>query len=146
MRGFGAWSADSTFVFYELKVLPESGDVFDATIELLGYGLLYIFSRTLDAYKNCSLMKARTVQLRVLGTWDYYQKQAGKRTGPSKQLQDAISQNLNHFASACLPKCKMDFGFDTFPTGGLPARIVRKQVRAQHFRGERQTTRLYISS
>jgi len=104
-------SADSTFVFYELKVLPESGNAFDATIELLGYGLLYIYSRiSLDAYKECSLMKAQTVHLRVLGTWNYYQ-----RTGPSKQLQDAISLNVREFASACLPKCKMDFGFDAFP-------------------------------
>jgi hypothetical protein len=118
-------SADSTFVFYELKVLPKSGDVFDATIEILGYGLLYIFSRiSLDAYKKCSLMKARTVHLRVLGTWDYYQKQTGKQTEPSKQLQDAISLNLNQFASACLPKCKMDFGFDTFPQGFSPKEFV----------------------
>jgi hypothetical protein len=109
-------SADSTFVFYELKVLPESGDAFDATMEILGYGLLYIYSRiNLDAYKECSLMKAQTVHLRVLGTWDYYQKQIGKRTRPFKPLQDAISLNLNQFASACLPECKMDFGFDTFP-------------------------------
>jgi hypothetical protein len=104
-------SGDSTYVFYELKVLPESGDTFDATIELLGYGLLYIYSRlSLGAYKECSLMKAETVHLRVLGTWDYYQ-----RTKPSMQFQDAISLNLNQFAYACLPECKMDFGFDTFP-------------------------------
>jgi hypothetical protein len=104
-------SGDSTFVFYELKVLPESGDALDATIELLGYGLLYIYSRlNLGAYKECSLMKAGTVHLRVLGTWNYYQ-----RTRPSKQFQDAISLNLNQFAYACLPEFKMDFGFDTFP-------------------------------
>ena len=60
-------------------------------------------------------MRAQTVQLRVLGTWDYYQRQIGKRTGPSKQLQGSISLSLNQFASARLPTCKMDFGFDTFP-------------------------------
>jgi hypothetical protein len=49
--GFG--SNISTFVFYELKVLPTSGGAFSAAIELLGYGLLYIFSRNrLDAYKE----------------------------------------------------------------------------------------------
>jgi hypothetical protein len=109
-------SNDSTFIFYELKVLPESGDVFDATIELLGYGLLYIYSRSnLVAYKDCSLMKAETVHLRVLGTWDYYQG-----TKPSKQFQDAISLNLSQFALACLPECEMDFGFNTFPQDFVP--------------------------
>jgi hypothetical protein len=109
-------SDDSTFIFYELKVLPESGDPFDATIELLGYGLLYIYSRSnLAAYKDYSLMKAATVHLRVLGTWDYYQQ-----TRPSKRFQDAISLDLGQFAFACLPKCEMDFGFDTFPQGFIP--------------------------
>jgi hypothetical protein len=110
-------SADSTFVFYELKVSPESGAAFNAAIELLGYGLLYIYSRTRLAatYKECRLMKARTVHLRVLGTWNYYSKQTSKRTAPSTQLEDAISLNLSRFASAHLPVCKMDFGFYTFP-------------------------------
>jgi hypothetical protein len=106
---------DSVFVFYELKVLPKSGSALDATFELLGYGLLYIYSRRLARYKEHRLMKAHTVQLRVLGTWKYYDEQRGKRTGPSKQLQDAVSLNLNQLASDCLPECKMDFGFDTFP-------------------------------
>jgi hypothetical protein len=60
-------------------------------------------------------MKAQTVRLRVLGTCDYYQKQKDKPTGPSLQLQHAISQSLDHFVSASLPEFKMDFGFDDFP-------------------------------
>lgn len=108
-------SNDSTFIFYELKVLPESGDVFDATIELLGYGLLYIYSRGLVAYKDCPLMKAKTVHLKVLGTWDYY-----KQTSPSMQFQDAISLNLSQFAFARVSGCEMDFGFSTFPQNFIP--------------------------
>jgi hypothetical protein len=59
-------------------------------------------------------MKARTIQLRVLGTYDYYQKQKGRPKGPSVQLQDAISQSLNQFASASLGRFSMDFQFDVF--------------------------------
>jgi hypothetical protein len=104
---------DSTFIFYELKVSPTSGEACDAAIELLSYGLLYIFSRTqLNAYQGLRLMKARTIHLRVIGTYDYYQKQKGKPKGPSLQLQDAISQSVNRFVSVCLPELKMDFGFD----------------------------------
>jgi hypothetical protein len=106
-------SADSTFIFYELKVLPESGNAFDATIELLGYGLLYIYSRlSLDEYKECSVMKAQTIHLRVLGTWDYYRS---KRTSACRKLQDAISLNVNQYAAGLLRECAMDFQFDTFP-------------------------------
>jgi hypothetical protein len=68
--------ADAAFVFYELKTTPKSGNVFDAAIELLGYGLLYVYSRTrATAYKDCRLMKASEVHLRVLGTADYYSQQ-----------------------------------------------------------------------
>jgi hypothetical protein len=108
-------SSDSTFVFYELKVLPTSGKAFDAAIELLGYGLLYIYSRErLDAYKESPLMKARTIHLRVLGTCDYYQKQKGTLRGPSLNIQGAISQSLNQFVLTNFSEFKMDFGFDTF--------------------------------
>jgi hypothetical protein len=123
-------SADSTFVFYELKVLSESGHAFNAAIELLGYGLLYIYSRTrLATYKECRLMKARTVHLKVLGTWDYYKKQTSKRTAPSNQLEDAISLNLSRFACTWLPMCQMDFGFDTFPPDFVWSVAARKDDR-----------------
>jgi hypothetical protein len=106
-------SADRTFSFYELKVSPESGNALYATLELLGYGLLYIYSRrNLEAYRKCIVMNAKAVHLRVLGTWDYYHS---KRTGPSERLQEGISHNVDRFASIYLPECEMDFGFDTFP-------------------------------
>jgi hypothetical protein len=108
-------STDSTFVFYELKVTPASGDFIHAAIELLGYGLLYVFSRSLPAHKECRLMKAKTVHLRVLGTWDYYEQQINRRRiGPTKEHEEGLSVNVNQFASNRLPGFNMDFGFDTF--------------------------------
>jgi hypothetical protein len=110
-------SDDSTFViFYELKVLPESGNALSAAIELLGYGLLYIYTRThLGEYEDSPYMKARTVSLRVLGTRNYYQRQACKSTDATKELENEISLNLNKFASTKLLDCTMDFGFYVFP-------------------------------
>ena len=107
--------ADAAFVFYELKTTPKSGNVFDAAIELLSYGLLYVYSRTSTAaYKGRRLMKASEAHLRVLGTADYYSQQTVD-TGLLKKLQDAISNSLNDLASTHLPGCKLDFGFDIFP-------------------------------
>jgi hypothetical protein len=107
---------DSAFIFYELKVHPDSGDVVAATIELLGYGLLYIFSRVeLREYVASPLMKAQTVHLRLLATWDYYQKQTGRPRGPSQKFQDTVSFNISRFATDSLTDCKIDFGLDTFP-------------------------------
>lgn len=107
--------ADDAFVFYELKTTPKSGKICDAAIELLGYGLLYVYSRTrTTAYNECPLMKASEVHLRVLGTSDYYSQQT-LDTERSKKLQNVISGSLNEFASTHLPGCMLDFGFDTFP-------------------------------
>jgi len=122
--------SESSFVFYELKVLRESDDsrkkprfdkAFSAAIELLGYGLLYIYSRTRltghPYYSTSPLMQTmiKTVHLRVLGTWRYYDLQKDQRTGASIQLQEMISNSLNLFAAAHSLKFSLDFKFDTFP-------------------------------
>lgn len=116
-------SADSNFVFYELKVGLNAGDAFSAAFELLGYGLLYIYSRaSLAFYKERHLMKARAVDLRVLGTCGYWDEQKAEwgaekleKFKQLKQFQGAISRKLNRLVSDCLLECKMDFGFYTFP-------------------------------
>lgn len=123
--------SESSFVFYELKVLrgsdgsgkkPQFDKAFDAAIELLGYGLLYIYSRTFHpCYLTSPLMQAtiKNIYLRILGTWDYYELQKSNPTGASIELQDIISNSLNDFASTHSLKFRLDFRFDTFPQNFL---------------------------
>ena len=69
----------ASVVFYELKVKLSAGTAFEAVIELLGYGLLYVYSRKeLHEYKETPYMKAHNLKLGVLGTSNYYKEQRGK--------------------------------------------------------------------
>ncbi|MBI5593111.1 MAG: hypothetical protein HY881_21810 [Deltaproteobacteria bacterium] len=111
---------NEVFEFIELKIKPESGYPLYAAMEILTYGVLYIFSRQRDemksAAKELSVLGAKVVHLKVLAPVSYY-KEYGNEIDV---LEDKVNEGLARFPK----EFNMDFGFEVFwefdMTKGLP--------------------------
>ena len=104
------------YEFIELKV--ESNNPLYAAMEILQYGILYIFSRRnkqiSDAVKDKRLLEAKTIDLKVLAPHDYY------KGSKLDWLEIEINRGLKHFLRGPTFGFEMDFGFEAFPLSFSP--------------------------
>jgi hypothetical protein len=118
---------DGHYDLVELKI--KSDTPLYAAMEILGYGLIYLASRT-DRAKNLKykvaelpVLKANRISLCVLAPANYYE-------GNLMWLQDAINNGLKRFATTdlsidfCFQKFGNQFGND-LPIKVLPEILVR---------------------
>ena len=102
---------DDSYEFVELKW--ESNTPLFAAMEILQYGVLYIFSRLKreirDAAAEKRLLDAPAIHLRVLAPFSYY------RRGELAWLERAISVGLREFLTERRCGFQMDFQFQAFP-------------------------------
>ena len=122
--------------FLELKVCRSNGSrdsVRDAALELLEYGVLYLFSRkhreelgydkpTVD--NTYEVLNAPHIHLRVLAPHDYYANQDISSffiDAANRALEDYVRENRE------LGNLKMDIGFEQLASGGdVLSRFVNK--------------------
>lgn len=96
------------YEFIELKVDHRGGSPLFAAMEILQYGVLYIFSRENAqklGYEGVELLKAKGIHLRVLAPADYYAPYN------LSWLEKSIDRGLTSFLSKF--NFKMDFKFET---------------------------------
>jgi hypothetical protein len=104
--------------FIELKADHRGGTPLFAAMEILQYGVLYIFSREKTqelGYDGIDLLKAKGIHLRVLAPADYYE------TYNLSWLENCIDRGLTRFLRKF--NFKMDFKFETLsltPTRSSP--------------------------
>ena len=124
--------AEDIYEFLELKIQRKNGSVDSlqhATLEVLEYGLLYLFSRhekyrerlgytKLSAENRYVVLDASEIRLRVLATEDYYKAQdrihfsvENINTG----LEAYIANNRSSFGNL-----KMNFGFEVLGSAVEP--------------------------
>ena len=96
---------------YELIELKVSSDTpFSAAMQIIKYGLLYIFTRNKNLSQDKELMKAHKIHLQVLAPYDFYN---GHDLG---WIQDPISKELeNLIQKQGIKNLQMDFNFKSFP-------------------------------
>jgi len=98
------------YEFIELKV--KSNNPLYAAMEILQYGILYIFSRRnrqiRDADKDKRLLEARTIDLKVLAPHDYY------KGSKLDWLEDGINDGLKRFVKENKCGFLMNFKFESF--------------------------------
>lgn len=99
--------------YYDLVELKIKSDTpLYAAMEILGYGLVYLVSRTDRAgklkYKAADLpvLRANRITLSVLAPTDYYDYK-----GSLKWLRDEINDGLRQFST---PELALDFRFESF--------------------------------
>jgi len=100
-----------TYEFIELKV--ESNTPLYAAMEILQYGILYIFCRRnkqiRDAVKDKRLLEAKTIDLKVLAPHDYYK--GSKLDWLEVEINRGLKSFLLPFATFGF---EMDFKFEAF--------------------------------
>jgi hypothetical protein len=112
---------DGSYELIELKVDQKAGSPLFAAMEILQYGLLYIFYREhlktlepkqLEAEKE-KLLGAAAIHLKVLAPASYYKSKNGEdyRLGPLKRM---INDGLKTFLAGRKFGFKMDFEFQKF--------------------------------
>ena len=117
---------DDSYEFVELKW--ESNTPLFAAMEILQYGVLYIFSRLKreirDAAAEKRLLDAPAIHLRVLAPFSYY------RRGELAWHERAISVGLREFLTERRCGFQMDFRFDAFPPwfSSDHAKAIRKDL------------------
>lgn len=106
--------------FLELKVVRRDGSrdsLRDAALELLEYGVLYLFSRKylvgLGYDLSCSVLHAPSIRLRVLGPSSYYSGQI-IGTFPTEATNTALR---NFIANNSFGNLEMDIGFEVLADG-----------------------------
>ena len=99
------------YEFIELKI--KSDTPLKAAVEILVYGMLYIFSRRqygLSQKQDKELLQAETINLRVLAPLNFYDRYN------LAWLEVELNSGLKSFLSALNDiKFYMDFRFETFP-------------------------------
>lgn len=118
--------ANGPIEFLELKVKRNNGSwdsVLDAALELLGYGVLYLFSlehRQVLGYdkrtaeNTYEVLDAPHIRLRVLAPQNYYADQdmtSFSINAANRALEDYIRENRE------MGKLKMDIGFEQLASG-----------------------------
>ena len=102
---------DDSYDFIELKVDEESGGTpLFAAIEILLYGILYMFSREKAqelGYDGIELLKAKGIHLRVLAPTEYYAPYN------LSWLEKSINDGLVSFRSQRKFSFELDFKFET---------------------------------
>ena len=117
---------DGSYEFIELKA--ESNNPLYAAMEILQYGVLYIFSRGNEQIRNAStekkLLNAATIHLKVLAPRSYYDDYK------LDWLEEKICNGLRAFLAERMPKLQMDFRFDAFPPwfSSDHAKAIRKDL------------------
>jgi len=121
----------SQFTFIELKV--EANHPLYAAIQIIQYGLVYVFSRIHAdqlGYQmmNTALLRAGEVRLQVLAPATYYNPPAS--IAWLLQLENSLNTGLEQFARKVL-QIPMGFMFRVFPTDFLwvPAQHMEPEVR-----------------
>jgi hypothetical protein len=121
---------DCHYDLVELKI--KSDTPLYAAMEILGYGLIYLASRTDRAeilkynVADLPVLNANRISLCVLAPANYYE-------GSLMWLQDAINDGLKRFATTdlnidfCFQKFGNQFGND-LPIKALPEILVRKSA------------------
>ena len=103
---------DGSYEFIELKVT--SNTPLYAAMEILQYGVLYIFARMnqqmYSAAADKTLLKAATIRLKVLAPCGYYE---GCKLD---WLENGINEGLNCFIKANHCGFSMNFKFEAFPS------------------------------
>ena len=114
---------NDSYEFIELKVKVESGAPLYAAMEILQYGVLYIFARgnkqIRDAVKDERLLKAKVIHLKVLAPCDYY------KGCKLDWLEKEINGGLKKFLAERMPDLQMDFKFDSFLQNDVIAQAFR---------------------
>ena len=108
-RGENGW-----YELIELKVDHRGGTPLFAAMEILQYGVLYIFSREKAqelGYDRIELLKAKGVHLRVLAPADYYAPDSLSAPYNLSWLKNSIDRGLASFLTKF--NFKMDFKFET---------------------------------
>ena len=111
--GSGAWE------FIELKV--KSDTPLYAAMEILQYGLLFLFSRAHQKEfgydKNSKeLLRASQVHLRVLAPYEYYTPYRSPQLYQLQWLEAFLNEGLHGFLKDHIhPALHMDFQFEAFP-------------------------------
>jgi len=112
---------DGSYELIELKVDQKAGSPLFAAMEILQYGLLYVFYREhlktlepkpLEAEKK-KLLGAAAIHLKVLAPESYYKNRKDEeyRLGPLKKM---INEGLETFLAGRKFGFKMDFEFQKF--------------------------------
>jgi hypothetical protein len=110
------------YEFIELKVLSTTGTPLSAAMQIVLYGLLYIFSREkrhVLGYKvqDNDLLGAKGIHLRVLAPNEYYKKYQDDERGLAA-FEEKINIGLNAFLAeqkSELQGLQMDFRFEKLP-------------------------------
>ena len=110
--GHGVWE------FIELKV--ESDTPLYAVMEILQYGLLFLFSRhhqqELRYDTSKELLQAPHMHLKVLAPYPYYTCNHGDRLYQLQWLEESLNKGLQRFVEETTqPPLQMDFQFEAFP-------------------------------
>jgi hypothetical protein len=105
---------EGDYEFLELKLGKDCDTPLHAAIEILGYGLLYLFSREhrdrLGYDPRNLLLSATRIRLRVVAPMASY------LPGSLRAFQDEVNRGLVDLASAKFPGClDMDFCFEQLP-------------------------------
>jgi hypothetical protein len=111
----------TAYSLIELKSGAGADTPLYAAIEILRYGVVYLFSRLHRGrlgYDDKRVFDATTIRLRVLAPRPYYCLYKCSKLNALKWLAEPISQGLALFASNRFDgDLAMDFAFDAFPEG-----------------------------
>jgi len=108
-------SRKSEYEFIELKT--ESNNPYYGAVEILCYGLLYLFHRLENEYckQSCNspekkkILYARRITLKVLAPDNFYNIR-----GKAKQYEQVMDRTVSKFARRLLPGFSMRFCFEKF--------------------------------
>ncbi len=102
--------------FIELKVSHSYSHPVYAAMEILCYGLLYLFCREKKEKLeiDTEILRAASVHLRVLAPADFYDKQ---HTEWLREFERVINSGIAKFAASHFKPLEMNFRFDQFPDG-----------------------------
>ena len=106
-------NANNTYEFIELKIGPNADSPLFAAMEILLYGLIYVFSRKnmndLEYDSQNILLAAESVELQVLAPAKYYKDcQLG-------WLEESLASGLAKLSEDSDLDCSLSFKFRSFP-------------------------------
>lgn len=126
-------TSKNTYEFLELKVANNKKDTpRSAAIEVIEYGLLYLFSRLhaeelgYNTHPKKPILGASCIGLRVLAEKKYYENFEGNYL-PLDKLSTAFKEFIKS-KSKELGKLKMDFRFETFSSNFICPEIDRDKL------------------
>jgi hypothetical protein len=122
--------APGWFELIELKVGPDCDTPLRGAIEILGYGMLYLFSRVHGAVlgygSDNALLSARKVSLKVLAPSEAY------GPGSLQRLEAALNAGIHRLVSRlAIEDLEMDFSFEHFREGATwpPGEVMDQRQR-----------------